>query len=371
MMRFLFLLLVAWVCSNHAWGASNSDVFNLKVGEWKELPNTAIKDVFPSRDNHPAWGVIGPRAVTDAWGGGALDTKRNLLIVTGGGHGDYGGNEVYEFNLETLKWSRATEPSKVGINGTKRALVLGSPAPVSSHTYDGLLYLPTIDRVWKFGGGAFPSEASEPTVFLYDTAKRTWSIGSEAPRAVGHPCTDYDAKKNKVYVAHETGLMQYDVASGSWEVLSKGSPHAMHYGGVFDSETRTFVVLQASNGALNFFKPDESGVRQKSSVTNGEWGGVAGMIYHAPSKRIVLWSGGREVWTVRTDTWQVRKFSNPKGEAPSANRPGGGRKTPGIFSRWQYVPKYDVFLGLNGSGDNVWIYKLPPESFTEKAGTDS
>jgi hypothetical protein len=36
-----------------------------------------------------------------AWGGGAHDTKRDRLIVWGGGHGDYGGNELYAFDVNT------------------------------------------------------------------------------------------------------------------------------------------------------------------------------------------------------------------------------------------------------------------------------
>ena len=83
----------------------------LKAGQWLELPGTAMQQVFPKREGHPAWGVLGPSAVMSSWGGAAYDSTRDVLVVTGGGHTDYGGNEVYEFHLRNRQWLRATEPS--------------------------------------------------------------------------------------------------------------------------------------------------------------------------------------------------------------------------------------------------------------------
>ena len=55
--------------------------------------------------------VGGQAAVMSACGGGTLDTARDRLLVWGGGHGDYAGNELCAFDLATLQWSRLTEPS--------------------------------------------------------------------------------------------------------------------------------------------------------------------------------------------------------------------------------------------------------------------
>jgi len=46
-----------------------------------------------------------------AWSGGAFDTTRDRLVVWGGGHADYPGNELYVFDLGTLRWQRLTDPS--------------------------------------------------------------------------------------------------------------------------------------------------------------------------------------------------------------------------------------------------------------------
>ena len=59
---------------------------------------------------HQIHGNSGPHMVMEAWAGGAYDTLRNRLYVTGGGHLSYYGNEIYAFDIPTLKWLRITDP---------------------------------------------------------------------------------------------------------------------------------------------------------------------------------------------------------------------------------------------------------------------
>src|SRR5262245_33687406 len=58
---------------------------------WYEIPN---QQLGPICQFGPAscWGIF-------AWSGGVMDTLRNRLIIWGGGHSDYSGNEVYALNL--------------------------------------------------------------------------------------------------------------------------------------------------------------------------------------------------------------------------------------------------------------------------------
>jgi hypothetical protein len=72
----------------------------------------------------------------------------------------------------------------------------------------------------------------------------------------------------------------------------------------------------------------------------------------------VLWDAGREVWTVDTRTWIVCKIANGTGIAPTATTANGQAKTRGIYGRWRYVPRLDLFIGYNDSNDNVWLYRL-------------
>ena len=75
---------------------------DLQPGRWLQIPNSKLAAVLPS----PLPPGGSPANITEAWNSGAFDTKRNRLLVTGGGHNDYGGNEVYAFDVPTLKWSK-------------------------------------------------------------------------------------------------------------------------------------------------------------------------------------------------------------------------------------------------------------------------
>ena len=103
--------------------------------------------------------VVGPSAVLKAWNGAAFDEERRLFYFMGGGHGDYGGNEVYEFDLETGRWARLTDPSPLTFlyqrrvkSRTKAARYCWTPDmrrdPGASHTYDGLQFSKTTGTIF-------------------------------------------------------------------------------------------------------------------------------------------------------------------------------------------------------------------------------
>ena len=346
-----------------------SIVGGMQPGEWRELPNTRMQDVFPKEAGHPMWGVVGPRAITGAWGGGAYDTKRNILIITGGGHSDYGGNEVYEFSLKTMQWKRATEPSPMIDQGNGTFVIKGSEAPVSSHTYDGLAYMPNVDRVFKFGGSYYGNGyAYDRHVYLYDPGARTWKRGAAASMQVIEVSSGYDPKSGLVIVGTSHGLMTYDPRADSWTKLPQNDGDLAGGAGVVDPDHRLFVQALSGSGAIAYYIIEPFGDRIIAPVKGDiDWGPRPGLAYHPASKRVVLWSGGREIWSLRTDTWTAQRFSNANQPAPSEVDTWGHRKTNGIYGRWQYVPDYDVFIAYGHSTDNVWLYKLPPDKDKPKS----
>ena len=146
----LTALLVDPAMAAHSGGGSvvkANDLLDLRPGEWREPADTKMSAVFPHEDK-TTWGVIGPKAVVIAWEGAAYHTKRNAFVFNGGGHSDYGGNEVYAFFVDEMKWHRLTEPGRADENDTGQYVTTDN-TPVSAHTYDGLEYLPNVDRVFR------------------------------------------------------------------------------------------------------------------------------------------------------------------------------------------------------------------------------
>ena len=71
----------------------------------------SISAVWPPNLDDRTHMVSGPGSVLTAWNGAAFDEKKLLFYFMGGGHTDYGGNEVYEFDLKNGRWKRLTNPS--------------------------------------------------------------------------------------------------------------------------------------------------------------------------------------------------------------------------------------------------------------------
>ena len=125
-----------------------ASVLELEPDRWISIPGTAMKSAAPDPARFPAiQGAMGVEAVVAAWSGGAFDTRRNRLVLWGGGHTDYHGNEVYAFSVESMSWERVTEPNpaprldfETNADGT----------PNCRATYNGLAYLVHADRLFSF-----------------------------------------------------------------------------------------------------------------------------------------------------------------------------------------------------------------------------
>ena len=114
-----------------AGGAMAGPLDSLQPGQWYEFPNSRIADVLPSPlpEGNPVAMLY--------YSGGAFDTRRNRLLVWGGGHAAYNGNELYAFDVAAGHWSRLTNPTAT---------------PGSVHSYDQLEYLPRQDLLMAAGG---------------------------------------------------------------------------------------------------------------------------------------------------------------------------------------------------------------------------
>ena len=92
------------------------DVASLPAGHWCMVPDSRASSVEKRPESWDDFDgassakydsyqrVMGFRAITRAWGGGAFDTRRDRLLLFGGGHNDYGGNE----HLEAVEFLRQT-----------------------------------------------------------------------------------------------------------------------------------------------------------------------------------------------------------------------------------------------------------------------
>lgn len=123
-------------------------------GSWVQANLNTFSSAFPVGSSAvPSSGLSDPGAVVRAWSSFTWDSTRGNLLLFGGGHYNYIGNEMYVWNGATGLWARGSLPSAVV---APDYMVTDNSAPQSAHTYDNNVFLPVNDRFMTFGGATHP-----------------------------------------------------------------------------------------------------------------------------------------------------------------------------------------------------------------------
>jgi hypothetical protein len=329
----------------------------MQPGDFRAVGKNTMKDVVP-KESQTTWAVQGPLAVMSSWGGGAFDTKRNMLLITGGGHNDYGGNEVYHFRLDTLRWERATDPSPMRPLGNGAFEVAdGSQAPISFHSYDGLVYVPTIDRMFALPQASYQSGSSYDTsAYQYDPGQKKWTRGAKAPFHIGPDSgCDWWEEGAAVVCSMPNGIATWTPATNAWWGITPDNQDIGRTASI-DQVRNVFVQVWKQQAPLACYDLKPPGRRRDCGIvgnTDFTRYRAPGMAYHTPSGRHAIWAGGNEVWSVdpAATPWTITRYASQNGPTY--------RDLIGIYGKWQYVPALDVFIGVRWWDEQVWLYKLP------------
>jgi ribosomal protein L27 len=396
-----------------------SIIAELPEGEWAKLNLNEFHDVWTPKDQRP--GLAGdPGRVILAWGAAAWDSNRDEYIFWGGGHANYAGNEVYTWSAETLLWERASLPSAVVQLGPSWYETADGylNSPISSHAYDNLEFLEVADRMINFGGAAAHTGAgfveSDGTTktgpYIWDPSKAdpnkvggltgshvnpdqypdvvggemwenraTWSSATPVPGWMVQGTTDY-AKIDGVDVVfvnpYNGGLYKYtlydvnDPSLDTWEKVGNGWDTFSGEGaGAYDPDRNVYV--RTSKTEFTYWNLDDPGLSNRNSsfvpadasgefVLSVNWG----IEYDPVRKHFVLWEGDAAIWYLKPpDEPAVDGWLLVKAPEPLLGGPAIPDKFTGVLGKWDYVEKYDVFVGVTDhiTGD-VWAYK--PEGWT-------
>jgi len=326
----------------------------MSPGEWYEVPNSHLRSLVP---NPVPPG--NPTAIMLAWSGGAFDTKRNRLIVWGGGHGDYGGNELYAFDIASLAWSRPWGPSPSIATDLVWRETNADGNPASRHTYGGLQYLPNVDRFWSAGGSVWSgSGGASPATWTFDFAASQWSRKADFISTIElEQISAVDPANGRVLFANvATSLYEYDPTSNQWSRRSDTSRTLLHdKGAAIDAKRRKLVIV--GGGEVLTFDLVAGGaltVTATSGATSIISTRYPGVQYDPVADRIVAWSGGADVYTLDLDTWVWTRRS------PAATNTVTPTAAPnqGTYGRFQYIPSRNAYVAVNSIDENVYLYKL-------------
>lgn len=350
-------------------GNARADAIDdLEPGHWYEVPNSHLDSVDPCPSSDCSWSAVeGVDAVMNDWSGGAFDTFRDRLIVWGGGHGGYAGNELYVFSLSTLAWERVSEPSDPV---TADADYAPDGAPTSRHTYNYVQYIPApVDRFCSFGGAGFYQTGQTGTqhVDCFDFGTNTWETqkfaDTLAQNLIGS-ISAVDPSTGKVW--QHGGLQSYlvdlDPGASSW------TAHGDQFNGTYvdyyktaDIDPGRKLMVAVGNGEVWTWDLSASGDIPGVALTTTGGDEILsanspGFVYDPEIDQFVAWNGGADVFTLdmQTSTWTKHSPAAENTVVPSA--PNGN----GTFGRFRYSPARNVFVVVNAVNENVYIYRLSP-----------
>ncbi len=367
-------------------------IAGMAPGSWRELPNTPMSAVCPAPYEH-----YGCEAVMSAWSGGAYDTLHDQLLVFGGGHHDSYYNNVFAFHLSTMTWQRWTElpagwagDSHPAVGDDIRvetcglypvAASLDIPAawltmsgyvqpdrcddpmiasqldpqqPRSTHTYGNVAYSPLTDRFYNLGSVAlWPSgQSGSSRVMGFDFATSRWVRGANNPQPFfGHSATD---ARGHIWYLGSANLVEYDPMADVWTPTA--SPTSGTYTGSVDVDTqRNTLVMTADGMSIDTYAIGQPGAPHAMVASTGLAAPLvrsSGFAYDDALDRFVAWSGGRTLYFLDPATWHFTALAATGDDpgAPAAN---------GTFGRFRYSPRCQVFVGVNSTMSNVFVFKPP------------
>lgn len=353
------------------------DIRSLKPGMWYEIEDSRLVDKAYDWSPGRLPGVFF-NGIINAWNGGILDTKRNQLVIFGGGHTDYGGNEIYGFSFKDFTWRILARPSSLediakhlATKEEDQKPYYQDGRPVSRHTLNYLLYHPGWDALVSIGyrGGFRSGTDWGNNIDYYGFTSNRWHTDENArfPDKAHAKCSAVDTETGHIWtysLRDSRKLWEYDPASDSWTqrtserrfwdgwneyILMEIDPVRklcviLGFGKYFvydisEYDTRGYVKLVAERS---------SGPQEPVNTAHPT------LCYDPVSGYMVSWLGGTSVYALDLDKHEWIELLDSDNNQVEPTAPAN----TGTYGRWCYVPLLNVFAVVNSVYENVYVYKF-------------
>lgn len=359
---------------------------SMAPGTWAAISHNKIEDVDPANDpaanpnypNTPTWnGNNGPSCIIECWNGGALATglgAKGSLIIWGGGHNGYFGNEVYAFDLDTQAWSRLSNPyPNIVFPVTDGIWPDGSPSV--PHTYGFAGYHPatnsfTVVQTELNNLGGYVA----PVPVFFDLTTKRWRRG---PRNSQHlqygGWSVYDASRDAWWAeggdsggAFVMYSMNGNGTTGSWtNYPAKFS--ALDAMAQRDPVNDIIVLTRFGSGGTTMHGIDlKNPAGAPVTLTQGgappSREGRHGWEWSARRGAFIYWRRGGDVYQVklsgndwRTGTWTWTKITSTTNSVVPQD------PSPGIYNRFRLAGygSTEVAVVVNSTSGAVYAFRLP------------
>lgn len=153
----------------------------------------------------------------------------------------------------------------------------------------------------------------------------------------------------------------FNPADRSWKItLGKLRSRMLGTVGEIDPKRRAFVVIGGGAGEIYTVSADgELGAPQPLASSGDkeiEQCYAPGFVFDPKADRLVAWCGKGDVYTLDLDRRAWVRHS-PKGQA-IPNDPANTSGIRGTYGRFRYMPEYNAYIVVNGTHNNVFLYRL-------------
>ena len=298
-----------------------------------------------------------------AYSGGVYDSVHHQLLIFGGGHADYWGNEVCAFSPATLTWRRMYEPdararyTNGNIDNVKGKLK-DSDKPYTRHTYNQLCFVTSAASMFIFGGAGpgwgniRPTCPAPPDCWSYSLSRQQMDAALRRPRytrRLRHGLLLRRKTQRHLGLWDESRLSRFDIKTRTWSTYTVRP--AIDYVGLYN-----FHMLYLPKGDKILLVGNDTCTIDPSKLVSRRHplknaSGKAGLAY-LPNQDAVLYvslPGGETGPEYRTEVFDCVKGEWQKVQAKGQIARGA------VWSRLHYDPVDHVVLLVVDSG--VWAYK--------------
>lgn len=353
---------------------------SIAAGTWGSLPNSTISSSGVGWSGTNPGGTGGYQSVVDAWGGGVLNTvgcyygsafhSGTFLVIFGGGHGDYAGNEVYAYGpmeSDSATWHRLTDPTIPAANNTAR---IGGQ-PVSRHSYDSLQFIASQNKMLSMiAAGTYALGGQSLAGDVFDFATNTWSaVDSGYASSIGssgsYDCQGgFNASTSKAWLmlpGNTTKLLSFDVGTQAWTNYNKDNPnYALSSKGAIDPVNNLLVTIGASGQILvQDLATPTSAIYTPTTSGTGPSAGKYTLEWDSTNSRFVAWNNsGTTVYFLAvpavpsSGTWVWSSVAGSGGTTPAAST------TNGSFGRFRYCQSLGGVVLMPTATNPISFYRM-------------